>query len=451
MSHPFMNPFWFAPVCEPRVTKPIREWLGKSSDRLSGRIELGIRVLTPLHLTGEIEVGAQRAMTKRWFHRRAPNGPPTVEGTSIRGAIRGYLDALIGTPLVRQEPRQTDDQPRDPLAYHLDLVEFLLGRAPAEEHEDTPSWRGRVHFEDVTFPSHSVAQLESLDLADEASFGAPNPKKTNWWYYFPASLRFSRDQIVFEGRIARGRKLYFHQDPVACIDWYRTNWTWQQNLRRVATECVSAGGMSEPFVVSFEDVGRSELEFLLHALFLPRRMRHKLGALRPFGFGSIEFVEPRVLIDSRDRHHLTLEAESSENPELTELVHAPDGLAERIFESDLVFKDAIERLELILHVPRFLEEGRVPDWWRFVYPPWGPSVRANPKFQYGFAKRVGYDARRRDDRELGDAIARASSGDAAAIAHFLDLCQQRGVHPIDIDHYQTTAENYPQVVAARGA
>lgn len=372
MDH-YMNPFWFVPMDDqapPNLT--LQEWgvtTGHRHDLLTGYIELRLKTLTPLHVAGTVEAAPRRAMSQRHVYRRHHRGEnkhlPVVPGSSLRGMLRGYLEALtngvassfvqgyekkkddrhIGFWVGKSDPEKTnahdgrrykygdrervhhanwpphvfpeqDLGPKDGL--RVDPVTLMFGLVGwAKDSDDkkdrVAALKGRIDVEDAWFHNDDLGFFESLDLDDKAAFGGAKPGKSTWWYFTPGEIRERRVRhfrvAEFVGSQLRGRKFYFHQDPASCINFYRRNWR-PQKLVAVRTEAVRPGAVSTPFRVHFTDLPRALVKLLLVGLFPSNGVRHKAGGLRPFGYGSIEFECDGVFLENGGLDALDLTKQS---------------------------------------------------------------------------------------------------------------------------------------------
>jgi hypothetical protein len=120
-----------------------------------------------------------------------------------------------------------------------------------------------------------------------------------WWYFEPAEV-WKRNRpggppvAEFVGERLRGRKFYFHQDPLSCVEAYHpdsNNWAYTNHaFHPVRLHCMDRDQHTLPFRVYLDGIPRSLFLLLMNALRPGQRMRHKLGYAKAFGYGSIEFV-----------------------------------------------------------------------------------------------------------------------------------------------------------------
>lgn len=524
-----LNPFWFVPVdgkAAPRLT--LDEWF--RGELLTGYVELEVRALTDTHVGGEIEA-PELAMVRRHFYRKPDPGRtrervPTVEGSSLRGMVRAYLEALtngwVSSHVVKypkqldrrhlgfwvgrdpaggpddREFKETFPTPRGPRHRYgdavgptlvgrpthlfppdrlddgvdrqvrLDPVTAMLGlvtldrKGEGEDPDAVVSVAGRVAFDDAVFEPASMGFVESLDLNGGAVFGGPKPSRSNWWYFTPKEVRLrvahlnsgrSLRMAEFVGGELRGRKFYFHQEPRRCVDWYLRMWG-HQRLVRVATECVQPGRASRPLRVHFRDLPESLVKLLLVGLFPSARVRHKLGALRALGFGSVELVPLDVRVLRSGSASLSLDPYVTDEGLLAFARGRPDLGAQEVQQREyavghlatgaprserlwLVDEKAWSRLSLVAYYPRQLDTPHR----LFVYPPYRQD-RESRDLQRGFARPVL-------ENEV-DELRRGTVTSPVALEKVLDRLWNRR-QTIDLDRYQERATHYPAVAAeARG-
>jgi hypothetical protein len=339
-----MNPFDFVPFPEHKpVTKPAREWL-KEGKLLTGWIEAQITALTPLHIVGRQEVdGSGHRITRSHFYRR--HGQAYIPSTSIRGMLRAFIEAACNgwasqiTPYypyvkgTKQKPgRQIgfqaldskkllsekdfdtliDDELKEKLSLPdgfampqklakeqlsnlpVDLASFLFGYIPPEGD----GFHGRISIEDAEVPLQLLSFNEAFnvpDINDSAFMGGGKPSAASWWYQKPYQIRINQYGMpVFVGLGYRGRKFYYHQNPQSCIPWYSDDHNWPYDggrpLYEFPLECLMHGkptNTTNTFRIYFEDLPEAFLTLLLFALSPGKRMCHKLGYGKPYGYGTV--------------------------------------------------------------------------------------------------------------------------------------------------------------------
>lgn len=497
MAHEWMNPYDFVPLPDgvARARTFTLEEFG--AERLSGTIHLRMKTLTPLHVAGPIQAPDKGAMRRRCFYQqRDPQGreAPCVPGTSIKGALRAYVEALTNgwfsalQAHYEEEPKKRamsftvvarDEQDKEvvlPRGYwvperlerddtgheRLDVASFLFGITLAGGSDGDESGargrRGRVSFSDVYFNGQDLEEATSLDLDSDAAFGEPKPRRNNFWYFTPGHFlvqeKWTPRGTVLRvlsphGERLRGRKFYFHQDPVRCVRWYKENWRWMK-LMEVKTEVVRAGSLSQPFTLRFEGLPARLLQLLLFVLCPPGRTRHKLGALKPFGFGSVELVVNRLELDPVGLGLLDAAPASRDGNEHLEAARE----APPFIEAELLNEQAWAWLRHILHCPEVMGER-----WLFVYPPYHQAGR--DVSEKGFAKVLTTKDLPESVSELlnkkagkwnvpGVRIGERDPKLVAEIVERLAADATRGKETIDLPTYQRRAQSYQTVCQVAG-
>lgn len=554
----YMNPFWFVPMDgRPALRLPLGAdgwgvW-GPTGDRrhppISGRIRLRMKTLTPLHVLGASHYQGNGACFFREAYRsRCPGSGswvPAVDGASIRGAVRSYVEALTNSmagayltghedggtydkrdgrvdgqngrhvgswigpqpdageparaafdetittdnghirhlygdrdgPYVNDRPAHVfqprsfgDLLPHDPSRVKVDAATLLFGsvstrgltgeRDPRTGRAPCVALASRVRFEEVRFlPRDLTTNPSSLDLVGDAFFGGAKLRQNSWWYFKPDHVRRRLVNGNFEalervGLGLRGRKFYFHQRPDACVQWYLDHWGGGNGmpLLSVSTECIKAGATSNDFHIFFRELPPALVRLLVVSLTPSCRVRHKVGALKAFGFGSVELEVLGVEVErcgpsglklnglgdygwhvSQDLLQLgqTSEGIDSSEAENRELSLEIDSNLNAQESRQLCCEDAWERLRLISCCPVNLEEH--PDR-LFVYPAFG-NVGGTP-------------AKDRFNRVLGPNVALEQGAQRADASPEVReaVCHHRSTS--DIDYYQTTADNYQEILAS---
>lgn len=334
MSHN-LNPFDFVYFSE---TKPIlktrEEWLSYNS-LLTGYLELKIKALYPIHIVGEQkaqQVGRNDfKINQSLFNRRLDK--PNIPSSTIRGVLRSFLEALCNcwasqlTPLYKKEFKKhttgfratgTADEIRKsretreidtnlPLSLperftpkiddsgKMDLCSFLFGHVLEEGNAN----RGRIIIEDA-FINPNFLDINSFylpDIKDSAFMGGPKPSASSWWYQKPFEIRLRRtkfgDSPQFVGSGFWGRKFYYHQNPINCVNFYKDPRKWQTRsdhpVYAFPAETLLPENETEMFRLQFENVPRILLNIILLALFPGDKIKHKMGYGKAYGFGSFEF------------------------------------------------------------------------------------------------------------------------------------------------------------------
>lgn len=334
MSHN-LNPFDFVYFSENKpVLKTREEWLGYNN-LVTGYIVLKIKALYPIHIVGE-----QKAQTvgrndfkinQSLFNRRLNR--PNIPSSTIRGVLRSFLETLCNgwasqlTPLYKKEfkkhttgfraigppdeirksretreidanlPLSLPEQftPKIDDTGKMDVCSFLFGHVLEEGNSN----RGRIIIEDVFIDPETLDgnNYHLPDIKDSAFMGGPKPSASSWWYQKPFEIRLKRtkfgDSPQFVGSGFWGRKFYYHQNPVNCINFYKDPLKWQTRsdhpVYTFPVEIIQPENETETFRLQFENVPRILLDLLLLALFPGDKIRHKIGYGKAYGFGSFEF------------------------------------------------------------------------------------------------------------------------------------------------------------------
>lgn len=334
MSH-YPNPFDFVPFPSAPILRTEAEF-DNMGDKFSGYLELEIRALTPVHVVGRVEDRTER---KSLFFRQS--GLPCIPSSSIRGCLRAFTEALtagwisrantnypkeyggrhVGFNIFESDPemgnRRTSAFKPKANSNEIDVATYLFGtviEGKPTEYE-VQSSKSRVWVEDAYIPLEAIAFREDWwapDIRGKAFMGGAKPSASNWWYFEPEKVwrrnlsnkdgspmkdGFGRRQEVAEfiGYNLRGRKFYYHQDPVACVKIYHRDynyWNYNNNFDPVCLECMQQDALTNTFRLYLDSIPRSLFLLLLRILLLQPKatMRHKVGYAKSYGYGSIEFI-----------------------------------------------------------------------------------------------------------------------------------------------------------------
>ena len=337
MSHN-PNPFDFVPFAEEPTLKTIEEWMSFGEPR-TGRITVEMKALTPVHIVGEQPMSGNNIQKSRFYRRGDKHYIP---GSSMRGLLRAFVEAACNgwasqlTPYYEQEktkhtygfkvvnsetPEKTkiskllSNNPSidqrfciPPSAEKgIDLASFLFGYIPGksdDKNQFNPAWKGRITIDDAEVAKSQLSfgtkkqPHEIPDLNDSDAFmGGPHPSASSWWYQYPHAIE--KDEIPtshnravtiyrFIGSGFRGRKFYFHQDPVKSIQAYKNILKWNL-LNFFPVQCLEKGNCTT-FDIFFNNIPEQLFKILLFALEPGKRIRHKIGYGKAHGYGSIEFT-----------------------------------------------------------------------------------------------------------------------------------------------------------------
>jgi hypothetical protein len=284
------------------------------------------------------------------------------------------------------------------------------------------------------------------DIGGTAFMGGAKPSASNWWYFEPAEVwkrnlsdkngyplqdKFGRKQEVaeFVGEHFRGRKFYYHQDPVACVKMYHPDskyWAYSNNpFHPIRLECMRKDLVTQPFRIYLDEVPKSLFFLLLRVLHLQRNatMRHKIGYAKAYGYGSIEFVLKSAKLRSANSGiPKALKAMKIVTGSWDETSLGQSGL------TDLIDRNALTWLACILGWPHL----HLP----FVY----PRYRVQ-EFQLAIKHRQFKQELEGKGIPVSDKMI-VNPHDARAIAEALWEIKR----PIDFRLYQESAEGWDKIV-----
>jgi hypothetical protein len=181
----------------------------------------------------------------------------------------------------------------------IDLASFLFGYIPGKpgkKDQFNPAWKGRITIDDAEVAESQLSPIkgknvhEIPDLKDSRAFmGGPHPSASSWWYQFPKEIRIDEyGAYRFIGSGLRGRKFYFHQNPKECTRKYFDNLLQWNLLHHVPIQCVEKGNIVS-IEIFFKDVPEILLQILCFTLEPGKKIRHKIGYGKAYGYGSVEF------------------------------------------------------------------------------------------------------------------------------------------------------------------
>ncbi|NUM78640.1 hypothetical protein HUU40_30135, partial [candidate division KSB1 bacterium] len=257
MSKHHLNPFDFVPFAnEAPDLKTVEQW--RSIDPqgvVTGYLELQIEALTPVHVVGRQDNATPDGQKLSQSHFCRRGGQALIPGSSIRGLLRAFIEAACNCWASQMTPYYMVDKNRRNLAFlvvdaaeefknkggeidkalrlslpkqfvpqpgisgPVDLASYLFGYVSPEKKGQARL--GVVKINDAV-AIEPFADYEMPDVAGKAFMGSPNPSAKTWWYHLPYAIRKRRTQIKgraitvvdFLGEHFRGRKFYYHQDPV---------------------------------------------------------------------------------------------------------------------------------------------------------------------------------------------------------------------------------------------
>ena len=413
-----LNPFEFVPVSS-YGPKEVDDSIHKE-ERLEGEISYSIKVLTPLHISGKIDSvdnklhGRKKRHTInfRHFNRKYNNKNFAIlPGSSIRGMLSAFIETLTNSDLkvlTKSYPKKPGKRfvgiemqygenivPKNdndngikkrfvlPNGYNThkinDIATFLFGHVSDDEKNKEGAFKGRLRFDDIVVKKDQLTQkdghLKALDLKEsDSSFGAPNIRANTAWYFNPSDELYRRNSYPKDyhalAESIRGRKFYFHQKPEKCIAHYSGDKKAWKNLTEYDVECVKRTKTDDTKLsgkIAFSEMPKSMLQLLLFCLSPGENFAHKLGGLKPLGFGSIQITVD--FVKYRNERNIFSGEEALQMPKIE-------------YDAIQKFTDATawEWLRVIHQVPGNWDS----DDHLFVYPKYVQSKDLNPYLK-GFA------------------------------------------------------------------
>lgn len=414
-----MNPFDFVPLPSSPQTIPKNVLEEKRCEGyLTYSIEVltPLHISNKIYSTGN---GNNLHYSKRYFHRNQENGNPAIPASSIRGMLAAFIEAMTGSdfgaltigdegkgPYAKKyqerhvgfkmqagdNPNSNHDDKRKfernitlPNGFAQrkveDIARFMFGYVSEKEKEGEVitskenAQKGRLIFEDLVL-SRDIQMIDkkAWDVLGTAAMGSPNPRANVAWYFTAGNQRIRN---VNQGRFkvweiladkVRGRKFYFHQDPDQCFDYYDKNWKKPHKEKLVKNtegwvplvdydvESVMPNQIISDGRIDFKDMPLSFIKLLLFSLELEPSLAHKLGGLKPFGFGSIKIRVNEI------NYRATEDVFSAWMTTRDEL--------EQLKIVELRDKKAIMWLNQILYFPDDTEKAH----YLFVYPPYRQEI-----------------------------------------------------------------------------
>jgi len=476
----YMNPFEFVPL-PVNGPREIATSVARGTPRLEGYLTYSLTTLTPLHITGTT-TKENNHFEKKCFYENY--GKKVIPGSSLRGMIASFVEAFTGSDLgafTRGDEKNNSN--KSPYGKHYDdehvgflmasaddcikdrkelysyrdrhtgqkktrcryernetlpprfgrhivndAARFLFGYVDQDNGENEKAKAGRLIFEDLIIPDAvKIINPQVWDLKSDAVFGSPNPRANTAWYFTPGESRVRKTDSGFRvwevlADKIRGRKFYFHQDPKACFDEY-LKW---KNLVKYDAQSVKQNSVIPNGRIYFRDLPETMLTLLAYSLMLPEmNMAHKLGALKPFGFGSV-----RIEVDElfyRDMVNPLNPIESQ-------------GLKGKLVGS-LIDQVSYRFLKKIMHFP---EPDEKKDY-LFIYPPFNPGGNTPEEKGFAVVEQVY-------DRHL--APGNVNRSDCAV----KQTATSPPGHPtpgkskkttLFFDHYQTKAKNFEKVMGGK--
>jgi RAMP superfamily len=406
-------PFDFVPfaIKAPELRK-VEDWENEGQ-LLSGRIDYSVTTLTPVHIVGKQESKGRQNNTeieKSYFS--CSGGVPTVPGSSIKGMLRAFFEALTNSwvsqatndyPAKRNDrhigfsaygPVEKDDvtgTPAIPKRFHpeikdgkIDLASFLFGMV-IEGDDDDKAQKSRLIFEDIPVSKEQIddSSMKLPDIPGKAFMGGPKPRKNNWWYFRPHSIRKriaitpigNKSVTDFIGDEFWGRKFYYHQDPEKVLQWYNNIENWPHTTKKrgqvvnnyynYPVETIPSGNRLSGHIY-FERVPEQLLNLFIFALQPDNYIKHKIGYGKAFGLGSIDITVENIKTESAIGFTSELTQFKIDVENLRQQNHIQENSLTWL-SLILKYDNLIESSEGLFTYPAFEKDFRkVIDWDRYI-------------------------------------------------------------------------------------
>ena len=462
----YPNPFDFVPFPATSIVRTEQEF-DALGEKYSGYLELELKALTPVHVVGKVE-GDPDAHHSFMYHQ---DGQPCIPASSIRGCLRAFVEALTAgwasqaTPEYKKEYhnrhvgfRTFEEYLNDrPSVHHrvsppavnpafkpgagegkLDVASYLFGVVAEGEQAQSGerAQKSKVLVEDAYLAPDAVNRADYWmpDLEGSPFMGGAKPSASAWWYFRPAevwrrNLPNGGSVAEFVGEQFRGRKFYYHQDPLACVQKYHPDSnTWRyvdHRFHPVRLDCMETDKTTLPFRIYLDGVPVPFFWLLMRVLRPGVTIRHKLGFAKAYGYGSIEFTlrSTNLRTDSvgipsaLQRGNVNVGAWSEASLTAAKL-------------TDFVDRNALGWLSRILGWPH---QGLL-----FMYPQYRANEFKQPVQYAQYTQRIEPNVRGRDTQAV-------SPKEARAIAEALFELKR----PIDFRLYQERAEGWATIVQRR--
>lgn len=427
MHHP--NPFDFVPLTRSPRLRP-----GSFYDDLgapvTGYMDVSLKALTPVHVVGYLN--PSKGDAKSYIYET--DGMPCVPGSTIRGCLRSFVEALTAGWISQANEEYTSkkgasrsisfrtfekykdkkkgytasaavDSSFKP-AFHsegeIDLASYLFGMViESSEKEDAThsdlARKSRIWIEDAHVEPEYVHWGKYIvpDIKGKSFMGGANPSASNWWYFFPEKIRKKTsnrgESAEFVGGRFRGRKFYFHQDPSQCLRYYAENWAYSRDPSEIKIECIEPERTCRPFRIYFEKIPRPLMALFYLVLAPGKHIRHKLGYGKAYGYGSVEF-DVRALKFREHREQTRIPSRLEDHNEL--LAHW-SGLTwdAEVLNREGLMPDLID-WEALNHLAKILSRENCEEL-IFVYPQFRPT-----EFKQVVKVRIAQDAMRNVGRPI---------------------------------------------------
>jgi hypothetical protein len=255
------KPYDFVPFAKPLLREmPVGvETLWAGDQYFSGELEFYVHTLAPTFVAAgryalSEEVGLPPNSAVRGFYRL--NGVPTIPASTLKGVVRGVAEAVSPSHVTttRLDIGDLADTNRCVVAERACPACALFGSGGRQAH------MGLVRFEDARLTSATPTKLYRLSPM-----------------YAPRATWRGAPGVYLEGGEFKGRKFYFHGQPV---------------------EDPPSGDQCEVLPpkarlssrLSFRNLDAPLLGLLLFALGFDQSFKLNLGAGKPLCLGSVEIV-----------------------------------------------------------------------------------------------------------------------------------------------------------------
>ncbi len=476
----YMNPFEFAPLPDEGPCPVPKDLI--SGQRLEGYLTYSLKVLTPLHITGRASKNGKAFGLKSFYQRQNRYWIPgssirgmlstfieALTGSDLRAFTRGdeasqpyakcrgrHVGFLMASENNRDEALLKAKHTTDTYTHRgqgktrcrfernntlppgfgenvvQDAARFLFGYVqPNKNESDEPADQsanahaGRLIFEDLEVPKDALKkEYQAWDLNTDGIMGGPNPRANTAWYFTPGEARVRKTDRNFRvweilADKVRGRKFYFHQDQAQCHRAYREWKSWMRDMQAYKVQAIAPCTTLRGGRIYFHDLPEAMLPLLAYAVNLENGLAHKLGALKPFGYGSIQLQIEGLYYKNADDPFTPLQSRGLKC-----------SLDKRIIDPI-----AYKCLKQIMRFPDKDKQGQ----YLFLYPPFNTDRNERDPEKKGFAlvERV-YDrhlaagnVRRKNcvqPKQAPNPPGRPSPGKSQKVTLFFDHYQKKAVN-----------------------
>lgn len=251
----------------------------------------------------------------------------------------------------RNPPSNHRIRPRDE---KLDMASVLFGTVRPQPV------RGRLRFEDAEIePGQASPWLGAAGYTSPSALLAPKPACIQHYLVQPST---NRDDLRHYDRPAgevelRGFKFYWHRRSVTGVENDPRAVPEQQRKTRTVIRPVKPG-IRFAGRIRFDNLTPEELGALLVALELKASMRHKIGMVRPFGYGSIRIDTRLHLVDQPARYESFFGADGR----LHEGWRSDDDTVQKVNDARGAFALCVLRQLQVLNAPKAADQALARLW-----------------------------------------------------------------------------------------